>query len=87
MDMAHRVNVGSSLVNPRVNPEFGIRPAFAGQLVAVRVEHEQIVFSDERRTHARRKYESVGAGDARAYMAKRRGDSLPVENMTCSDNI
>ena len=42
MNVANRLHVGARFVNPRVNPKFGIRPAFAGELVAVDVELKRL---------------------------------------------
>src|SRR5688572_19809158 len=87
MNVADGLDIGPGFVNARMNPKFCVRPAVAGKLIAVDVEHEQVVFAHQRWTHARRKNESVCAGNARADVAEGRGDALPVENMAGGDDV
>jgi hypothetical protein len=70
-----------------VDPELGVRPPISGKLIAFDVELEQVVHSDESGAHTRWKNKSVGSGNARAYMAKRRSDPLLVQNMAGGDYV
>ena len=85
--MANRLDIGTGLVNPRVNPEFGVRPAFAGKLVAVDIERQEIIHSHQCGTHTRREDERIRARNARADMAKGGGDPLLMENMAGGDDV
>src|SRR3989442_15047617 len=87
MDVPNRLHIGPSLIDARMNPEFGIRSSIAGQLVAFDVEYEQIIFTHQRRTHPRRKNERIGSGDARAHVAESSGDALLVQNVACSYDV
>jgi hypothetical protein len=87
MHMAYRLDIGAGLVNPRVNPKFSVRPAFAGKLIAVDIECQEIIHSHQRGTHARREYECVRARNPRADMAKGGGDALLVENVAGGDDV
>ena len=85
--MANGLNVGPRLVDSRVYPEFSIRPTVAGKLMTFDVENKQVVFSNERRTRARWENKCVCPWNARAHMSECRRDTLPVENVTCGDNV
>lgn len=85
--MADGLNIGPRLVDSRVYPKFSIRPTIAGQLMTFDVEHKQVAFSNERRTHARRENERVCSWNARAHMAECRRDTLLVQNVTGADDV
>src|SRR6185503_3885092 len=87
MDMADGLDIGTSFINARVNPKFGIGPAIARQLLAIDVENQQIVLAHQGRAHARRKDKFVRARNARAHMAEGGGDALLMQNVTGSDDV
>ena len=87
MDVANGLHVGPRFVDSCVDPKFCIRPAIAGELIAFNVEHEQVVFTDKRGTHSRRKNICVGSRNTRADMAESGGDPLLVQNMAGGNDV
>ena len=70
MRVDHARHVWPGRINPRVDPELGVRRTLAGEDLAIRVEDEEIVLVGQPGTPPRGEQKRRGAGEARTHVAE-----------------